>query len=103
MQKLLALNETLDALSDYYQHLAGGRVWIYGSGCIKHFRTQDVCVCVYFVVSYITDYNYRDHFVYAPSQCETMLHCNVVSHWLGAYTKWSLYVITFVIETHLTW
>ena len=36
-------------------------------------------------------YNWsRDHFVYAPSQCETILHCNVVSHWLGAYTKWSL-------------
>ena len=26
----------------------------------------------------------------APSQWETTLHCNVVSHWLGAYTKWSL-------------
>ena len=25
-----------------------------------------------------------DHFVYAPSQWETMLQCNVVSHWLGA-------------------
>ena len=32
--------------------------------------------------------NSRDHFVYAPSQWETMLHCNVVSHWLGACTKW---------------
>ena len=21
---------------------------------------------------------------------ETMLHCNIASHWLGAYTKWSL-------------
>ena len=31
----------------------------------------------------------RVHFVYAPRQWET-LHCNVVSHWLGAYTKWSL-------------
>ena len=29
----------------------------------------------------------RDHFVYAPSQRETTLHCNVVSHWLGTYTK----------------
>ena len=29
--------------------------------------------------------------IYAPSQWET-LHCNIVSHWLGAtaYTKWSL-------------
>ena len=31
----------------------------------------------------------RDHFVYAPSQWETTLQCNVVSHWLGAYTKYS--------------
>ena len=33
----------------------------------------------------------RDHFVYAPNQWETTLQCNVVSHWLGAYTKLSLY------------
>ena len=32
----------------------------------------------------------RDHFVYACSQWETTLDLNVVSHWLGAYTKWSL-------------
>ena len=32
----------------------------------------------------------RDHFVYAPSQWEMMLHCNIVSHWLGTYTKWFL-------------
>ena len=35
----------------------------------------------------------RDHVVYAPSQWKTTLHslqCNVVSHWLRAYTKWSL-------------
>ena len=30
------------------------------------------------------------HFVYAPSQWETTLQCNAVSHWLGSYTKWSL-------------
>ena len=34
--------------------------------------------------------NHRDHFVYAPSQCETALYCNTVSHWLGTYTEWSL-------------
>ena len=33
----------------------------------------------------------RERFVYAPSQWETTLQCNVVSHWLGAYTEWSLY------------
>ena len=34
----------------------------------------------------------RDHFVYTPSQWETTLQCNVVSHWLGACTDrwWSL-------------
>ena len=31
-----------------------------------------------------------DHSVYAPSQWETALHCNAVSHWLGVCTKWSL-------------
>ena len=31
--------------------------------------------------------SHRDHFVFAPSQWETTLHCYVVSHWLGAYTK----------------
>ena len=31
-----------------------------------------------------------DHFVNAPSQWGTTLHCNVVSHWQGTYTKWSL-------------
>ena len=40
---------------------------------------------------YATFHTYtQDHFVYVPSQWETTLHCNIVSHWLGAYTKWSL-------------
>ena len=36
-------------------------------------------------------YNTRDHFVYAPRQWETTLQCNVVSHWQGACTEWSLH------------
>ena len=32
----------------------------------------------------------RDPVVYAPSQWEATLQRNVVSHWLGACTKWSL-------------
>ena len=32
----------------------------------------------------------RIHFVYAPSQWEATLQCNVISHWLGAYTDQSL-------------
>ena len=36
----------------------------------------------------------RDHSVYVLSQWETALHCNAVSHWLGAYTEWSLVTLT---------
>ena len=39
----------------------------------------------------------RDHFV--PSQWEKTLHCNVISHWLGAYTKWSLILSFLDIDT----
>ena len=31
-----------------------------------------------------------DHSVYAPSQWEMTLHRDVVSHWLGTCTEWSL-------------
>ena len=33
---------------------------------------------------------FRDQSRYVPSQWETLLHCNTVSHWLGAYLDWSL-------------
>ena len=35
------------------------------------------------------------HFVYAPSQSETTLHCNVASHWLGAHRVISVVVKIF--------
>ena len=52
--------------------------WIYITNLIQK---QGKCIC-------------RDHFVNVPSQWKTTLHCNVVSHWLGAYTNWSLYMYT---------
>ena len=33
---------------------------------------------------------YRDNYVHAPSQWKPALQCNAISHWLGAYTEWSL-------------
>ena len=33
---------------------------------------------------------HRDYIVYAPNQWETTLQCNIIFHWLGAYTKRSL-------------
>ena len=38
-------------------------------------------------VMYCTSQECRDHFVYVPSQWET-LHCNVIPHWLSAYPNW---------------
>ena len=54
---------------------------------------------------------FRDHFVYTSSQWETTLQHNVISHWLGAYTKWSLicklnaviYTIIFIIHVISEW
>ena len=47
---------------------------------------------------------FRDHYVYAPSQWEFALHCNDISHWLGADTEWSLlltrYMLSFTCEDH---
>ena len=33
----------------------------------------------------------KDHFVYAPSQWEATLQCNIIPHWLGASTERSSY------------
>ena len=43
---------------------------------------------------------HRDPFMYAPSQWEMMLQCNVISHWRGAYTKWSLFSMTSYYEIY---
>ena len=40
-------------------------------------------------------WTYRDQVSYALSQWQITLHCNIVSHWLGACTEGSLY------STHL--
>ena len=35
---------------------------------------------------------FRDHSVYVPSQWEMALQCNAISHSLGTYTEWSLWL-----------
>ena len=37
-------------------------------------------------------YLFRDQSRYAPNQWEMTLQCNDVSHWLGAYLDWSLFI-----------
>ena len=63
----------------------------------------------YFVItlmcslSSFTVFRIRYHFVYVPCQWETTLHCNIISHWLGAYTKWTLrmYVLNYSGSTFI--
>ena len=46
--------------------------------------------CMYKSLHFCRTVRGRDHFVYAPSQLETTLQYKVVSHLLGAPTKWSV-------------
>ena len=71
-----------DSISLYFVHAAQQTI------CIQWFRQrlgidQDFCIYIRHI---------RDPSRYAPSQWETSLHCNDVSHWLGAYLDWSLHM-----------
>ena len=57
--------------------------------------------CSWIVNEMMNDMNIaRDHFVYVPSQWETTLHCNVVSHWQSTFTKRSLIALNQVEHFH---
>ena len=48
--------------------------------------------CIYATSNIVHDFIhifkiYKDKFLHAPSQCETMLQGNAISHWLGTFTK----------------
>ena len=55
----------------------------------------------------------RDQSTCVPNQWQTLLHCNDISHWLGAYLDWSLHhkkiffslMTHFPVQTnwHMTW
>ena len=47
-----------------------------------------IAPCIRFTMIYN-----RDQCRCAPSQWETSLQCNDVSHWLGAYLHWSLFIM----------
>ena len=59
-------------------------------GQIINNHRGNVCCWWLFFYSIRRGCIHRDHFVYAFSQWETTLQCNIVSHWLGPYTEWSL-------------
>ena len=52
------------------------------------------------MVTYLQVKSLMDHFVYVPSQWEMMLHCNIISHWLGIYTKWTPVTATHMMFGH---
>ena len=52
--------------------------------------TNRIMFITWKVFSWIKSSAKRDQFVHALSQWETTLHCNIISHWLGTYTIWSL-------------
>ena len=105
-------NHTLPRQSDQYdQYVASNREWP------LHLRwTISNCLChdhLTMTHTMNTDQDLthsiwpKDNFVYAPSQWETTLQCNVVSHWLGAYTKWPLICSAIIFsdlrETQTYW
>ena len=40
----------------------------------------------------------RNHCVCVPSQWKIMLHCNIVSHWLGTYTQWPMLFFVYLFQ-----
>ena len=57
------------------------------------------CGCVYLFTTMLNGYIiFRGRTMNAPSQWETTLQCNAVSHWLRAFTKWSLNLICAVSQ-----
>ena len=58
-------------------------------GCLLSVRTKIFVIPLQ--MSLCMQYCSRDQSRSVPSQWETLLHCNDVSHWLGAYIDWSLF------------
>ena len=60
-----------------------------GTSALGHSIRHEDDTINYFMMTTTNAACGRDHFLYVRSQWETTSQCNVVSHWLGAYRKWS--------------
>ena len=69
---------------------SAGMVWLDFTWIFDVQHQQGSCCCYLDSFLQHNGSRCRDHFVNVPSQWETTLQCNVVSHLLGAFTKWSL-------------
>ena len=45
----------------------------------------------------------NDHSLHAPSQWKMALQCNAISHWLDAYTEWSLRQQAITLSSGILW
>ena len=77
--------------SDLYVHLedvlpSGKDVNVFHNFCIQFYLTGTLICFFSFSLSWYAA-NIKDHFVHVPNRWETTLHCSIVSHWLGTYTK----------------
>ena len=60
-----------------------------------------ICMITNFLSDSISDIDtvdplvaeFRDHCGYGLSQWETMLLCNIVTHWLSPYPEWTLWIV----------
>ena len=71
--------------------LLSGKCWPFCLGLnVLIFNDAFLCVCLLCIFRMSALGCNTQGSVYAPSQWETLLQCNDVSHWLGAYLDWSL-------------
>ena len=64
--------------------------------CVKMILPTDTWGYFYSVSS-------RDYFVNASSQWKMTLQCNVISHWLGAFTKWTQSISVYIWGWDASW
>ena len=105
--RLFCHNEAVTKWLPFYNRHIPEHVLLYRMIKTTNFKDKVIALLSYVVNTDQTTYHYlnqgwltcslltcvcviRDKFMNVPSRWEKTLHCNVVSHWLGANTKWSL-------------
>ena len=71
--------------------------------CIRGKYIYKICMEVEVTYGYFMKCISRDQSRYVPSQWETSLHCNNISHWLGTNLDWSLHFWLMVSYNESEW
>ena len=110
-------NPEWDGLSAHYDDIPWEHIFYYWLSALRIYQTEPIHLTENWELSWyqlriLTTFaisvqkndikcKYKDYFQHPPSQWEMMLQCNVVSHWLGAYGKWSLKYIFIFLPNNL--